>query len=74
MNAQPGTHYPKGATIVALLKTETLIRWHRASFRSFSKWKSRSPGDRVFLCSRSWITTSSTVLDMAHPERVCFHE
>jgi hypothetical protein len=29
-----------------ILKPETVIRWHRAGFRGYWRWKSRSPGGR----------------------------
>ena len=37
---------PKVAKALVIVKPETVIRWHRAGFRLFWRWKSRSRGGR----------------------------
>jgi hypothetical protein len=38
--------WPTVADAVAIIRPETLIRWHRRGFRAFWRWKSRSRGGR----------------------------
>jgi hypothetical protein len=37
---------PSVVDAVAIIKPETLIRWHRRGFKAFWRWKSRSRGGR----------------------------
>jgi hypothetical protein len=37
---------PKVLNAVKILKPETIIRWHRAGFRAWWRWKSRPRGGR----------------------------
>jgi hypothetical protein len=37
---------PTVADAVAIVRPETLIRWHRRGFKAFWRWKSRSRGGR----------------------------
>jgi hypothetical protein len=37
---------PSVVDAVAIIKPETLIRWHRCGFKAFWRWKSRSRGGR----------------------------
>jgi hypothetical protein len=37
---------PAAADAVAIIRPETLIRWHRGGFRAFWRWKSRPRGGR----------------------------
>ena len=37
---------PSVLRALAILKPETVIRWHRAGFRSYWRWKSRNRGGR----------------------------
>jgi hypothetical protein len=37
---------PTVVDAVAIIRPETLIRWHRRGFRAFWRWKSRSRGGR----------------------------
>ena len=37
---------PQGARRAQILKPETVLRWHRAGFRAYWRWKSRSCGGR----------------------------
>jgi hypothetical protein len=37
---------PSVVDAVAIIKPETLIRWHRRGFKTFWRWKSRSRGGR----------------------------
>src|ERR1022692_946655 len=38
--------FPKVCDALAIVKPDTLVRWHRASFRSYWRWKSRCRGGR----------------------------
>src|SRR3989449_3595457 len=38
--------FPSVLKAVAIIRPETLVRWHRAGFRRYWRWKSRSPGGR----------------------------
>src|ERR1700730_9791330 len=37
---------PKICDALAIVKPDTLVRWHRAGFRSYWRWKSRRRGGR----------------------------
>jgi transposase InsO family protein len=37
---------PSTLNALAIVRPETVIRWHRSGFRSYWRWKSRSPGGR----------------------------
>jgi hypothetical protein len=37
---------PKVPGALAIVKPETVIKWHRAGFRSYRRWKSRRRGGR----------------------------
>src|SRR5690348_10130530 len=37
---------PNLLSALAIVRPETVIRWHRAGFRLYWRWKSRSPGGR----------------------------
>src|SRR5674476_60941 len=36
--------FPSILKVVTIIRPETLVRWHRAGFRSYWRWKSRSLG------------------------------
>src|SRR5258705_5173705 len=38
--------YPSILTVVTIVQPETLVRWHRTSFRRYWRWKSNSRGGR----------------------------
>ena len=38
--------FPSILAILVIIRPETLVRWHRAGFRHYWRWKSRSPGGR----------------------------
>ena len=38
--------FPKICDALAIVKPDTLVRWHRAGFRSYWRWKSRHRGGR----------------------------
>jgi transposase InsO family protein len=38
--------FPSVLKAVAIIRPETIVRWHRAGFRRYWRWKSRSPGGR----------------------------
>src|SRR6202049_1156420 len=38
--------FPSILQVLTIMRPETLVRWHRAGFRSYWRWKSRSPGGR----------------------------
>jgi len=39
-------HCPDIGNAVAIIRPETVIRWHRMGFRAWWRWKSRNPGGR----------------------------
>ena len=39
-------HFPDIGNAVAIIRPETVIRWHRMGFRAWWRWKSRNPGGR----------------------------
>ena len=38
--------WPRWSEVLVIVKPETVVRWHRAGFRLFWKWKSRPSGGR----------------------------
>ena len=38
--------FPSILQVLTIIRPETLVRWHRAGFRSYWRWKSRSRGGR----------------------------
>ena len=38
--------FPKVRDALAIVKPDTIVRWHRAGFRSYCRWKSRPRGGR----------------------------
>src|SRR5665647_2927873 len=38
--------FPSILQVVTIVRPETLVRWHRAGFRCYWRWKSRSRGGR----------------------------
>jgi len=38
--------FPPILKVLAIVQPETVIRWHRAGFRNYWRWKSRSRGGR----------------------------
>src|SRR6478609_7973759 len=38
--------FPSILQVVTIIRPETLVRWHRAGFRAYWHWKSRSLGGR----------------------------
>ena len=38
--------FPSILTVLAIIKPETLVRWHRAGFRCYWRWKSGTRGGR----------------------------
>ena len=38
--------FPSILQVLTIIRPETLVRWHRAGFRSYWRWKSRSQGGR----------------------------
>ena len=46
---------PKALDALKILKPETVLRWHRAGFRAYWRWKSRSCGGQ----RRPWTFVSS---------------
>ena len=43
---------PRIVNALVIIEPETVIRWHRAGFRLFWRWKSRCRGGAL---SRSWV-------------------
>src|SRR5258708_36193315 len=38
--------FPRACDALAIVKPDTIIRWHRAGFRAYWRWKSRRRGGR----------------------------
>jgi transposase InsO family protein len=38
--------FPSVLNVITIIQPQTLVRWHRAGFRGYWRWKSRSPGGR----------------------------
>jgi hypothetical protein len=38
--------FPSILKAITIIRPETLVRWHRAGFRRYRRWKSRNPGGR----------------------------
>ena len=38
--------FPSVLQVLQVIRPETLVRWHRAGFRSYWRWKSRNRGGR----------------------------
>src|SRR5258708_11776084 len=38
--------FPSILKVLTIIRPETLVRWHRAGFRSYWRWKARSLGGR----------------------------
>src|SRR5215469_6128692 len=38
--------FPAILEVLTIIRPETLVRWHRAGFRRYWRWKSRPPGGR----------------------------
>src|SRR4030095_16673378 len=38
--------FPSVLKAITIIRPETIVRWHRAGFRQYWRWKSRSPGGR----------------------------
>jgi hypothetical protein len=38
--------FPSILQVLQIIRPETLVRWHRAGFRSYWRWKSRNRGGR----------------------------
>jgi type II secretory pathway pseudopilin PulG len=38
--------FPSILSVLTIIRPETLVRWHRAGFRNYWRWKSRSSGGR----------------------------
>jgi hypothetical protein len=38
--------FPSVLDVITIIRPETLVRWHRAGFRRYWRWKSRSLGGR----------------------------
>ena len=43
--------FPSVLNIITIIRPETLVRWHRAGFLRYSRWKSRSLGGRPLISS-----------------------
>jgi hypothetical protein len=41
--------FPSILQVLTIIRPETLVRWHRAGFRRYSRWKSRSLGGRPLI-------------------------
>jgi hypothetical protein len=60
---------PKVLSALAIVRPETVIRWHRAGFRLYWRWKSKSPGGRPKLA----VDIRALIRDTAWPIRFGAH-
>ena len=49
--------FPSILQAVTIIRPETLVRWHRAGFRGYWRWKSRPLGGRPQI-DNDWLQTS----------------
>ena len=42
--------FPSILKAITIIRPETLVRWHRAGFRRYWRWKSRNLGGRPQIC------------------------
>jgi hypothetical protein len=40
--------FPSNLNVLTIIRPETLVRWHRAGFRCYWRWKSRPLPDSVY--------------------------
>src|SRR5665811_1403660 len=61
--------FPSILQVVTIVQPETLVRWHRAGFRRYWRWKSRSRGGRpqIEVELRALIRQMSTCLLYTSP-------
>jgi hypothetical protein len=59
--------FPSVLKVIAVIRPETLVRWHRAGFRRYWRWKSRSFGGRPQVDAELRIDPALGLLD---PQRV----
>jgi hypothetical protein len=52
--------FPSVLKAITIVRPETLVRWHRAGFRRYWRWKSRSLGGRPQRIRAACSTTSGT--------------
>src|SRR5690242_5737112 len=45
--------FPSVLKVITIIRPETVVRWHRAGFRRYWRWKSRSLGGRPQIGGRS---------------------
>src|ERR1017187_4174061 len=63
--------FPSILKVVTIIEPETLVRWHRAGFRRYWRWKSRSRGGRpqIEVELRTLIRREFALGCAAHPRR-----
>ena len=67
--------FPSILKALAIVQPETVIRWHRAGFRSYWRWKSRARGGRPAIDAdlraliRQMSIDKSAMGSPAHPRR-----
>jgi hypothetical protein len=49
--------FPSILNVLTIIRPETLMRWHRAGFRRYWRWKSRRRGGRPPNCQKRWEAT-----------------
>src|SRR3977135_1882501 len=43
--------FPSILQVLTIIRPETLVRWHRAGFRCYRRWKSRPQGESTRSCA-----------------------
>jgi hypothetical protein len=51
--------FPSILKAITIVRPETLVRWHRAGFRRYWRWKSRNLGGRPPICAELRVFSSS---------------
>jgi ribosomal protein L34 len=55
--------FPSILQVLTIIQPETLVRWHRAGFRRYWRWKSRSRGGRPLIEADLRVSLSQTLSD-----------
>jgi hypothetical protein len=56
--------FPSILKVLTIIRPETLVRWHRAGFRSYWRWKSRSLGERHLRVPKTYTVRSRAILTL----------
>src|ERR1700716_550597 len=57
--------FPSILKVLTIIQPETLVRWHRAGFRCYWRWKSRPRGGRPQSCTDKPVLTQSMTVEQS---------